>query len=104
MCSLSDRLAESSKQTRDYTFETTLLQVSRGKEQFLAGVNENGVPFPALVAPGSLAGVWSGTAPQALQAFNTIDVFVIQATTNTLCAHFISLLSTLSLLARSVKW
>ena len=38
------------------------------------------------------------------QAFNTIDVFVIQATTNTLCAHFISLLSTLSLLARSVKW
>jgi hypothetical protein len=29
---------------------------------------------------------------------------VIQATTNTLCAHFISLLSTLSLLARSVKW
>ena len=32
--------------------------------------------------------------------FNTIDVFVIQATTNTLCAHFISLLSTLSLLAR----
>ena len=58
----------------------------------------------ALVAPGSLAGVWSGTAPQALQAFNTIDVFVIQATTNTLCAHFISLLSTLSLLARSVKW
>ena len=104
----------------------------------------------ALVAPGSLAGVWSGTAPQAMQvrrtaslvlrklrgamdsvsdfesggcgfesrrswmcrhaqfpltqAFNTIDVFVIQATTNTLCAHFISLLSTLSLLARSVKW
>ena len=31
------------------------------------------------------------------------DVFVIQATTNTLCAHFISLLSTSSLLARSVK-
>merc|ERR1712072_820795 len=58
----------------------------------------------ALAAPGSLAGVWSGTAPQAMQAFNTIDVFVIQATTNTLCAHFISLLSTLSLLARSVKW
>ena len=58
----------------------------------------------ALVAPGSLAGVWSGTAPSGLTAFNTIDVFVIQATTNTLCAHFISLLSTLSLLARSVKW
>ena len=58
----------------------------------------------ALVAPGSLAGVWSGTTPQAMQAFNTIDVFVIQATTNTLCAHFISLLATLSLLARSVTW
>ena len=79
----------------------------------------------ALVAPGSLAGVWSGTAPAGLTAqFNTIDFESggcgfesrrswIQSSTNTLrdsshdvrtCAHFISLLSTLSLLARSVKW
>ena len=45
----------------------------------------------ALVAPGSLAGVWSGTAPSGLTAFNTIDVFVIQATTNPLRARAIPL-------------
>ena len=87
--------------------------ISSGGQSILLAVSQNHFAaeqvvgtliMKALVAPGSLAGVWSGTAPQALQAFNTIDVFVIQATTNTLCAHFISLLSTLSLLARSVKW
>ena len=63
-----------------------------------------------LLAKALAAGpVWGLGAPgagsaAAVQAFTAIDLYVIQANTNSLAAHFVSLLAGLALLARSDKW
>ena len=61
----------------------------------------------ALVAPGALTNIVSASgaiAAPSIPAVTALDVFVVQANTNTLCAHFASLLATLGLLSRSDKW
>ena len=61
----------------------------------------------ALVAPGALTNIVSAggaIAAPSIPAVTALDVFVVQANTNTLCAHFASLLATLGLLSRSDKW
>ena len=60
-----------------------------------------------LVAPGALTNIVSAggaIAAPSIPAVTALDVFVVQANTNTLCAHFASLLATLGLLSRSDKW
>ena len=59
----------------------------------------------ALTSPGAVTGLLQPNAlSPAVQAFTSIDMFVVQANTNTLCAHFVGMLCSLGLLARSDKW
>ena len=59
----------------------------------------------SLVAPGAMNNLLTTAGvPAAVQAVTALDVFVIQANTNTLCAHFLGLFASLGLLSRSEKW
>ena len=61
----------------------------------------------ALAAPGALTnlvGAGGALAAPSIPAVTALDVFVVQANTNTLCAHFAGLLASLGLLRRSEKW
>ncbi|KAK7238971.1 hypothetical protein SO694_00026342 [Aureococcus anophagefferens] len=112
------RLEPASAATPDLAY---VLRKTRGALRFGATLNLFGMALTlvsaeqvvgmliakALVAPGALTNIVSAggaIAAPSIPAVTALDVFVVQANTNTLCAHFASLLATLGLLSRSDKW
>lgn len=54
--------------------------------------------------PGSVASLYAAGGAPLAATITSLDVFVVQANTNTLAAHFLSLAASLGLLARSARW
>ncbi|KAJ8600735.1 hypothetical protein CTAYLR_003912 [Chrysophaeum taylorii] len=59
-----------------------------------------------LLTPGALAQLSApaGTMPASIGPVTALDIFVVQANTNTMCSHLSGLVASLYLLARSRTW
>jgi hypothetical protein len=60
----------------------------------------------SLLAPGVLGSLAGGgpLASPAAAPVTALDIFVVQANTNTMCSHLVGLAAALALLSRSQRW